>query len=223
MPRGRRAADPQDQIDQGNPSKRSKRSIDRAVIEAERFAQMLSDAPKEGDDYLAPPRFIDDPRLAHAVTVWKEYAPRLDRMNLLARTDRHLFALFCVYVAEFVQANDDVLKRGYSVMVPTIAKDANGKPGKMPRENPSVGRRDHAAEMMIELSVKFGLTPMDRAKLIRESAVRFDEETLFGRRRESAPIAADAEVAMPAPAPAPADGVGSMRRLDSPPPGSRPN
>jgi P27 family predicted phage terminase small subunit len=181
---------------------------------------MLADAPIEGDDYLAPPRFIDDPRLADAVAVWKEYAPRLDRLNLLARTDRHMFALFCVYVSEFVRAQDDILTKGYSVLVPTIAKDANGNPGKMPRENPSVARRDNAAEMMLDLSVKFGLTPLDRAKLIRESAVRFDDETLFGRRRDSIDQPA---ASAPEQAPAAVDGVGTMRSLDSPPPGSRPN
>lgn len=219
MPRGRRKSDPQDQKAQGYPGKRRK-VVDKAIVDAERYAKLLADAPKEGDDYLAPPRFIDDPRLAHAIVVWKEYAPRLDKLNLLARTDRHLFALFCIYVAEFVQANDDILKKGYSIMVPTIARGDGGKPGKMPRKNPSVERRDTAADMMIDLSVKFGLTPLDRAKLIRESAVRFDEETLFGRRRESA----DAPAAEAAIAPAPADGVGTARQFDSPPPpGSRPN
>lgn len=214
--------DPIEQRDQGYPGKRKKKT-DKTIVEAERFAKMLADAPVDGDDYLAPPRFIDDKRLAPAITVWKEYAPRLDKLNLLARTDRHMFALFCIYVAEFVMANDDILKKGYSMMVPTVARGAGGKPGMMPRENPSVSRRDNAANMMIDLSMRFGLTPLDRAKLIRDSAMRFDDETLFGRRRAEVEQPAAAVAPVAAPPSGVQDGVGAARRFDSQPPGRLPN
>ena len=64
------------------------------------------------------------------MAVWKEYAPRLDKLHLLAQLERHTFALFCVYAGEFVVANEDVLVKGYSTRVKTASGDY------MLRENP---------------------------------------------------------------------------------------
>jgi hypothetical protein len=57
----------------------------------------------------------------------------------------------------------------------------------MLRDNPSVDRRDFAAKMMLDLAEKFGFTPLDRNKLIREHAMQFDAETLFGQGRGCRP------------------------------------
>jgi len=165
--------------------------------------------------------FIADKRLAPAIEIWKEYAPRLDKLQLLTTLDRHTFAIFCIYAAEFVLANREILDRGYSLPVPTIAKDAKGKPGSMLRENPAVGRRDFAAKMMLDLSENFGFTPLDRAKLIGLNAMRQDEQTLFGRVRPAQVAPVQATTATPDAAPTPSS-AGSARSFDSRPPG-RPN
>jgi P27 family predicted phage terminase small subunit len=221
MARGRRADDPRDQKAKGFPGKRkNKTEIALAKMEraAARDAQLLAQAGT-GADIQALPIFLEDKRLAPATIIWREYAPRLDKLHLLTTLDRYTFAMFCIYAAEFVLANRDILDKGYSVGVPTIAKGKDGKSGIMLRENPAVSRRDFAAKMMLDLAEKYGLTPLDRNKLIREHAMRADEETLFGRVRS--------QPQQPTPHAPPADDeansmVGSLARLDTPSPG-KPN
>jgi P27 family predicted phage terminase small subunit len=215
---GRPRGDPNDQAAMGHPGKR-KTKTERAIAEAERQAALLA-LPRTTDETSdAPPAYLDDARLAPAMAVWREYAPRLDKLHLLARLDRHTFALFCIYAAEFVVANEDILTKGYSVMVKTVSGD------RMPRENPSVSRRDFAAKMVLEMSSKFGLTPADRNKLLRDGAMRFDDETLFGRvlpeSRPSQEVTAPAaETAAPAQESA---AIGTLSQYDSMPPGVKPN
>lgn len=151
------------------------------------------------------------------MAVWLEYAPRLDKLHLLARLDRHTFALFCVYAGEFVVANEDVLVKGYSTRVKTVSGDY------MLRENPLVPRRDFAAKMVLELSSKFGLTPSDRNKLLCDGAMRFDDETLFGRRLPDPELDAPKHLhhrnARAPSAHAEIPAIGSLSAFDSAPPG----
>lgn len=218
---GRRRKDPKEQKARGFPNRR-KSKTERVLAEME--ARAADDAKllagtKDPADLQALPVFINDKRLAPAIEVWKDYAPRLDKLQLLTTLDRHTFAMFCIYVAEFALANREILDRGYSLPVPTIAKYADGKPGSMLRENPAVGRRDHAAKMMLDLAEKFGFTPLDRAKLIHANAMRADEETLFGRARPAqVPVPASPAAAEPS-----RSAAGSARGFDSTPPGTRPN
>lgn len=210
---GRRKGNLEDQAALGHPGKR-KTKTERAIAEAERQAALL--ALPRSDNAAEAPTYLTDPRLAPALAVWSEYAPRLDKLHLLAQLDRHTFGLFCIYAAEFVVANEDILAKGYSVMVKTISGD------KMPRENPSVGRRDHAAKMVVAMSERFGLTPADRNRLLRDSAMRFDDETLFGRAlpQPEKPVAAEQAATVQT---HDAAAIGSMANFDSVPPGAKPN
>lgn len=215
---GRPKGDPQDQAAMGYPGKR-KTKTEKAIAEAERQAKLLA-LPHSSDETAdAPPAYLSDARLAPAMAVWREYAPRLDKLHLLARLDRHTLALFCVYAGEFVVANEDVLVKGYSTRVKTVSGDY------MLRENPSVSRRDFAAKMVLELSSKFGLTPSDRNKLLRDGAMRFDDETLFGRRLPEPELDVP-ETSTPSqgepPAHADVSAIGSLSAFDSVPPG-KPN
>lgn len=217
---GRPRGDPHDQAAMGHPGKR-KTKTEKAIAEAERQATLLAMPRDSSETAGAPPAYLADPRLAPAMAVWNEFAPRLDKLHLLSRLDRHTFALFCVYAAEFAIANEDVLVNGYSKKVRTVSKDY------MLRENPSVARRDFAAKMILDLSGKFGLTPADRNKLLRDG-MRFDEETLFGRRmpaQQPTQPAADAPVPDVADAAAPDEpaAIGSLSTFDSLPPGVKPN
>jgi P27 family predicted phage terminase small subunit len=218
MARGRKKDNPRDQRAKGYPGKRKKKTdleLERMVKAAERDAKLFALAG-EGKDLQALPIFLTDPRLAPATVIWREYAPRLDKLHLLTTLDRHTFAMFCIYAAEFVLANRDILDKGYSLPVPTVAKDARGKPGVMLRDNPSVDRRDFAAKMMMDLAEKFGFTPHDRSKLIRDHAMQFDAETLFGHERQvpgqKAPPAPEGEDALEG-------GIGSLNTFDTPAPG----
>jgi P27 family predicted phage terminase small subunit len=220
---GRPRGNAQDQAALGHPGKR-KTKTEKAIAEAERLAKLLA-LPRATDETSdAPPVYLTSPLMAPAYAIWREYAPRLDKLHLLAQLDRHTFALFCVYSAEFVIANEDVMANGYSTRVKTVSGSY------MPRENPSVSRRDFAGKMVLELSGKFGLTPVDRNKLLRDSAMRFDDETLFGRvlplARDNSADAADVPAEATsgsAPLVAEAGAIGSLDQFDSLPPGSRPN
>jgi len=219
---GRRPDNPLDQAAKGFPGKR-KSKTEKAIAEAERLAGLLvaarAQTPSEGK-----PGFLRDRRLAAASAMWDDYAPRLDRLHLLSQLDLHLFGMFCIYAAEFVAANEDVLVKGYSVLVKTVSGD------KMPRENPSVARRDFAAKMTLDLSSKFGLSPQDRHRLLAAGAMHFDDETLFGRQvQRQAPEAAEtpAPAAEAEPAAAPlldhGSAIGTLSQFDSVPPGVKPN
>lgn len=142
-------------------ARKPKVAADTAVAEATRLAGLLADAAAPGDDPLAPPALIRDPRLAAALAVWRDLAPLLVERNLLGRLDRMLFAQLCYWQAEFVTAVDDILARGYSVLVTTVSGD------RMPRLNPSVKRRDTAVAQLVDLAHRFGLTPLDRHTLFR--------------------------------------------------------
>ena len=236
MTRGRRKDNPRDQKDKGYPGKRKSKTdaeLERMEKAAARDAKLFASSG-EGKDLQALPIFLADKRLAAAQAVWTEYAPRLDRLHFLSTLDRYSFAMFCIYSAEFVLANKDILDKGYSIMVTTVAgKGAKGKGNQMPRLNPSVDRRDFASKMMLDLAAKFGLTPLDRLRLMGQGA-RFDDETLFGRAipREQPPGASPDERGPLAPAetPPPAatigqggDLIGSLNQLDTAPPKPRMN
>lgn len=217
---GRRRDDPRDQKAKGFPGRR-KSKTQAALVKMEKAAArdaQLFAAAGEGKDLQALPIFLEDKRLAAASTIWRDYAPRLDKLWLLSTLDRLTFAMFCIYAAEFVIANREILDRGYSLPVPTIAKGRDGKPGEMLRENPAVGRRDYAADMMLKLAEKFGLTPHDRHKLIRDHAMRADDMTLFnraGRSEQQRPAAADDK---PDEQQQPSSAIGTLDQLDSEPP-----
>jgi P27 family predicted phage terminase small subunit len=134
---------------------------ERAAAEAERLAKLLADMPAEGCGALAPPGFIAMQSLKPAAQVWRDHAPRLHKLGLLGDLDRYMFALMCVYAAEFVIAHEEILLKGYAVETPMT----NG--GHMLRENPAVARRDVAAKMLLELSRRYGFTPLDRYSLMK--------------------------------------------------------
>ncbi len=235
--RGRKADDPREQAAKGYPGRRKAKTeaeLARMEAAAARDAKLFASAGA-GFDLQALPIFLSDKRLAAAQAVWHEYAPRLDRLHFLSTLDRYTFAMFCIYAAEYVLANKDILDKGYSIEVTTVAGQKMGKGAKgtqMPRLNPSVDRRDFAAKMMVDLSAKFGLTPLDRLKLTGLGA-RFDDETLFGAGRM---VKREGEEPPPPPegtSPNRAHGhdleadggelIGSLGRLDSVPPGQKPN
>jgi phage terminase small subunit len=165
------------------PIKRKKRltKAERAVAEAQRLARLLTDAPPAFAGALAPPAFIADPRLAAAHRFWVDHAEQLRQLGTLENLDRMTFAMFCVYVADFIAAEDDILAKGYSVMVKTVSGDL------MPRENPSVGRRDHAAKMVLEMSRLFGLSKIDRLNISKLARGTDLENTLFNHGSAPAP------------------------------------
>lgn len=165
----------------------------KAEAAAQQLAELLEIVPETPDCPVPPPRFLTGALLAGAVRVWKDVTPHLDRLNLLSETDKYLLAAFCVYVAEYVAANEEVLVKGYSVDVKTISGDM------MPRVNPAVARRDDAFKYMLELSKNFGFTTRHLHELIGLQN-RSGYGPLFGDRKpaQTAPAEAAEDEQVPA-------------------------
>lgn len=205
---GRRRDPPDIQAAKGFPGKR-RTKVERQQAEAEALAALLAAAPAESADPLAPPALLYDPRLLPALTIWREYTPRLSKLNLFGVLDRHTFAIFCVYYADFVRAQRDILERGEYF----ISRTYGGTGDKRPFDNPSVSRRDTAVKFILEFAKRFGLTPLDQLELIGKQASGLGGG-LFGDRDPERPSDRSDPPA------AHADGlIGVTDRFDTVPPG----
>ncbi|MCA3568381.1 P27 family phage terminase small subunit, partial [Bradyrhizobium sp.] len=197
------------QAAKGNPGRR-KSAVQKRLEEAERVAQLLAQAPDAGDP-LAVPGVIGA-NAAPAIAVWKDLAPRLAKTHRLQPHHRPMFALFCVYFAEWVLANEDVQAKGHTQRVKTVAG------GYMERVRPIVAIRDRAFDMVMKLSERFGLTPSDEYSLFKDQALAAAQNPgLF----DSGQTKPSAEAGTPVPPPS-GGLIGAMSRFDSAPP-TRPN
>lgn len=212
---GRRSDPPAVQKAKGNPGRR-KSAVAKREEEIARVAEILAKAPADPADPNAPPALIDrGPMFAAAISVWKMMAPRLSPTHRLQQQHRPIFAMFCVYYAEWVLANEDIAKKGVTQNVKTVAG------GSMERIRPIVKIRDNAFDQVLKLSARFGLTPSDEYDLFRTQQIAaalnpglFDR----GQRNEQPAPSEPTEEVAPA-----GSLVGRMKRLDSPPPSQRPN
>jgi phage terminase small subunit len=206
---GRRTDPPAVQKAKGSPGRR-KSAVAKREEEIARVAELLGSAPADGSDPNAPPALIDrGPMFAAAIAVWKLMAPRLSPTHRLREHHRPLFAMFCVYYAEWVLANEDIAEKGTTQSVATVAG------GKMERIRPIVKIRDSAFDQVLKLSARFGLTPSDEYDLFRSQQVAAAlNPGLFdtgGQRK----IENDADAERPHP---PGSLVGAGKGMDSAPP-----
>ncbi|MGQ2989508.1 MAG: P27 family phage terminase small subunit [Brevundimonas sp.] len=210
MARGRRAASAADEKARGYPGKR-KSKTDRQLEQAAALAEQLAAAPAASGEAMAAPVFLDA-RSAPALRIWRDLAPTLVATGRLTEEDRFIFAQFCVYAGEWVAANEEVLAKGYSQRVATVAG------GYMERTRPAVAIRERALDVVLKLAEKFGLTPRDRYSLFKEQAGA-GLGGLFGQT----PPRGDGDEAPAEPPPASEDDpIGMLGRLNSAPP-PRPN
>lgn len=210
MARGRTAASPELEKAKGYPGKRRSKA-DAALEQAARLAEMIASAPAGSGDPLSPPAFIDA-RSAPALRIWSDLAPTLVATGRLTEEDRFVFAQFCVYAGEWVAANEEVLAKGFSQRVKTVAG------GYMERTRPAVAIRERAFDVVCKLAEKFGLTPRDRYSLFKDQASA-GLGGLFGQpgsrsRDEEAGSAGTSAAA----GPAEDDPIGLLGRMDSAPP-----
>lgn len=214
-PRGRRG-DPALQVAKGHPGRR-KTSIKAKIAEAERIAGLLANTPGETDDILSPPSFLNDPLVAPALKVWRDYAPELRRTHRLGALHRLHFAMFCVYMGDWITASEDIRRNGPWQNVETIAG------GVMERTRPVVAWREICFRNAQDLSKDFGLTPREEYALFRDQADAVTKNPgLFGDGRQRAGQSDTDEAA--ANAAASAGGlIGSLDDLDSEPPPGRVN
>ena len=182
-----RRPDP-NQAAKGNPNRRKSANAKRDE-EALRIAKLLeANSPA---DISQPPKMIDQgPLYAAAVTVWKEMAPRLARTQRLGDVHKPIFAMFCVYYADWVRFDEMLKREGETQTVKTVSGDT------MIRTHPAVRLRDKCFENVMKLSGVFGLTPVDEYELFRkQSLASLMSPGLFGDR----PQAKASEDVAPAP------------------------
>lgn len=206
MAKGRKGKAPGLQKDLGDPGKRGKTKVEKQLAEAEQLAKLLATAPGQENNALSPPLFLDQ-RFAPALAVWNEYAPRLAHLNMLDPVYRHTFAAFCVWMGEFLIANEAIAKDGFAVKVRTVSGD------RMWRENPNVSRRETAMKFVMQLSERFGFTPLDQHKLVKEmGSSPLGHGTLFDNQRGGKAPAESEDTA-----------IGAMDDMDSHPPEAKLN
>lgn len=199
------------QAAKGDPGRR-KASVKAREEKAARVAALLSNA---GSGDLATPPLLTDPMFAPALAVWRDIGPELARTTRLPKEARLIFAMLCVYIAEWIEATVDIKEHGMFQNVPTVSG------GTMERVRPIVQFREVAMGNIRHLSAEFGLTPAEMFALFKDQALAARENPgLFGAAapRPGAPAEDEPDSS------AKASVVGSAARLRSqPPPGSRPN
>jgi P27 family predicted phage terminase small subunit len=201
--RGRRADPPQLQAAKGNPGKRLTKA-ERAQAEANRLAESLASAPAESGDPLSPPVMMLDERLKPAITVWRSLSGELGKMNVLTVVDRFTFAIYCLSVADYFAAVDDILDNGQTYWATTHGGN------KMKRVNPAVAIKERLAKFIFDAGAEFGLTPLARYSLLREQAA-------YGGGALPPPQNRPPQGSEVSPQSDVEDLIGFAQRLDSPP------
>lgn len=200
---GRRPVPPAQKAARGQPAKRISR-IQREAAEREAAAAELAAMPV--GTKVEPPERLRAAHYAGALSVWRELGPELERTNRLQPIHRQAFAMFCIYIAEWWAACDDLATGGRSQKVKTVSGSM------MERDRPAVRWRAEAYSAAQDAAKHFGLTPREEYALFKDqSTVARDNPGLFGAK----PAAANDPAETPS-------SIGGMSRMKSAAPPERP-
>ncbi len=186
MARGRKPDGPELQQAKGNPGRRPKPKKHGTRSPEERAAALAAATPP--DAKFGPPDFMGDPHFDGAIAIWRELSPELARIGLLDRLDRHALAIYCVHMADWIDATKDIAANGTHYKAKNVNKDD------LWRRNPAVLVRELAEKHILELGERFGLNPATRFKLLRDQSL-IPNSGLFGDR--DAPPAKEANADTP--------------------------
>lgn len=176
---GRRPVPPAQKAARGQPAKRISK-IQRATAEREAAAAELAALPV--GTKVEPPERLRGTHYVGALAVWRELGPELERTNRLQPIHRQAFAMFCIYIAEWWAASDDLATGGRSQKVKTVSGSM------MERDRPAVRWRAEAYAAAQDAAKHFGLTPREEYSLFKDqSTVARENPGLFG----NAPAAAN--------------------------------
>lgn len=92
-----------------------------------------------------------------AFAEWSRIVPDLDRAGLLAKVDRAYLVGYCEAWAQFCEAREELHANGTLIV---------GRDGGLVR-NPAAMVMKDSLDMMLKYGAKFGLSPIDRARLGR--------------------------------------------------------
>lgn len=217
-----RKADPALASAKTDPSRRRTKAqkaadaIDARVKQAEQRAAQFAATSTSAE---MPAFMADDPQYAGVAAVWRHHAELLKTRNFWGAAFIAPFTAFCIYYDEFIAADREVKAKGFGVE----GKSTSG--GQRFWRNPAIDVRDHAINRVMELSTRYGFTPLDMYKLERESAAAGG-----GRGAGAGASSTGGQLPLgkgdgdavepPAPAADPTTNPGAMTAFDSaPPPG----
>ncbi len=129
----------------GNPAKRARLAAPPVVV-----------PPME----IMPPATMSD----DAKRVWIKLAPDLINLKILRATDASTFSIFCESFALYAKTLVQLLHEGTIQNVATVSGD------KMRRINPRYIVFERERKIVLQYAEKFGLTPLDRIRVIQHLA-----------------------------------------------------
>lgn len=147
-----------------------------ALLRGQRQDRINSSSPQPSEVEVKPPTWLTPP----ARTVWKQYAPDLQRKGVLTAWDVEEFACWCDAAARRRRAVRKLAVQGEITEVAVF--DKNGKPtGFRVAKNPWLLVLTDADIQLRAYGTRFGMTPSDRASLsIGEGAGDADDDLLTG-------------------------------------------
>ncbi len=106
------------------------------------------------------PAFVSDKRMPAAAAVWRQLMDALpDEMRVVRSPERIMLGMLAYYCVEWIEAVDDLAVHGH------YERTETGAGGVKIVTNPSVQRRTIAHRAIVDLSARFGLTPLDLERL----------------------------------------------------------
>ena len=145
------------QLLEGNPNRLTKSEIDRRV-EAEESLQFNSDKIK-------PPTWLN----MEAKKVFKQVVKEFENSNLLVNIDIYAIALFCDAYSSYIECTRIIERDGM-----TIEGSRAAEAGVV--AHPLMAKKIQLATQMDKQMSKFGLSPVDRAKLVQSLQAPKDNE-----------------------------------------------
>ena len=130
----------------GNPGKRKKHVVAPVAV-----LPLL--------DVMPQTELSDDAR-----AVWALLAPDLIALKILRKTDALVFSVFCEAFARYARALIALQREGDIQTVKTVSGD------KMRRVNPRTRILKDERDVVLKYAEKFGLTPVDRMRVITHLA-----------------------------------------------------
>jgi P27 family predicted phage terminase small subunit len=117
------------------------------------------------DEPIPPSGEVKCPVWLHgrARRVWRELEPVLKAMGVLTVADVAMFAALCETQAEFIDAREDVRKRG--IEIERKRYDKQGREFYLVEDNPSVRIASDAGKRLKALMVEFGMSPSSRTRV----------------------------------------------------------
>lgn len=100
-----------------------------------------------------------------AFAEWSRVIPELEKANLIQRVDRAYLVAYCEAWASFCEAREVLQMEGALI---------TGRDGGLVRNPAAIVMKD-AMDMMLKFGAKFGLSPIDRARLGRVPEGEEDE------------------------------------------------